>query len=312
MGMIQGQAKSPHFLAQDTLVGRSDRCTLRVDDDRVSRVHALLWWDDSAWIIKDLGSDNGTFVDGKALERGGRAQLSVGSELTFGLGAGSWCVLDVDPPVSAALCDGGSADVVTASGGLLALPSQDKPAPDGPRITLYRDVDGRWLLEGNAKPLTDGALLSAGEQTYRLSLPRPSLQTRPLDGFVGHSIGEVELRFVPSQDFEHIELHVSLLHDSAGKNFGAHKHNELLWALAEARTRDEEGWVEDRELLKLAGIESRERLNTEVYRARQQFAVLGLSNPAQIIERRLQTRKLRLGSVRSVVVERPPSMPPGA
>jgi len=311
--MIQCHAQGLHFLAQDTLVGRSERCTIRVGGEHVSRVHALIWWDDGAWVVKDLASDNGTFVDGRALEPGGRAQLQVGTELTFGLGAIHWSVVDLDPPVTAELLtDGSPSEVVTASGGLLALPRQDHATPDGPRLTLYRDVDGRWLLEGKTKPLSDGSLLLAGEQTYRLNLPRPSMQTKPLDGFVGHSIGEVELRFVPSQDFEHIELHVSLLHDRAGKNFGAHKHNELLWALAEARAHDEEGWIEDRELLKKAGIESRERLNTEVYRARQQFAELGLSNPAQIIERRLQTRKLRLGMVRGVVVERPPSVPPNA
>jgi hypothetical protein len=306
--MIESREHGLQFLAQDALVGRSDRCSIRLDDEHVSRVHALIWWDEDAWIVKDLGSDNGTFVDGKALERGGRAKLEVGSALTFGLGSAVWSMRDIDPPVLASRidADGASArEVVTASGGLLALPPQNDATPDGPRVTLYRDAEGRWLAEGNAKPLADGSSLQVGEQTYRLTLPRPSMQTKPLNGFVGHSLAEVELRFVPSQDFEHIELHVSLLRDGVGRNFGAHKHNELLWALADARAKDAEGWVEDRELLKKAGIESRERLNTEVYRARQQFADLGLTNPGQIIERRLQTRKLRLGNVHRVLVDKP-------
>ncbi|HEX5657694.1 MAG TPA: hypothetical protein VFX59_10890, partial [Polyangiales bacterium] len=248
---------------------------------------------------------NGTIGVGKVLEGGGRARLEIGCELTFGRGAAVWSMRDTDPPVLATLVGADAREVVTASGGLLALPAQHDSPADGPRVTVYRNAEGRWLAEGNASPLVDGSSLKVGTQTYQLSLPRPSMQTKPLNGFVGHSLAEVELRFVPSQDFEHIELHVSLLQDGVGKSFGAHKHNELLWALADARAKDDEGWVEDRELLKKAGIESRERLNTEVYRARQQFADLGLTNPAQIIERRLQTRKLRLGMVRNVVVAKP-------
>jgi DNA-binding NtrC family response regulator len=45
------------------LLGRNDQCDLRLYDDNVSRVHALLRRDDSGWIYQDLGSANGSALE---------------------------------------------------------------------------------------------------------------------------------------------------------------------------------------------------------------------------------------------------------
>jgi len=49
---------------RETIVGRGPECGVRVDDDRVSRRHAALTPGPSGWTIADLGSKNGTLVDG--------------------------------------------------------------------------------------------------------------------------------------------------------------------------------------------------------------------------------------------------------
>ena len=46
------------------IIGRRSDCQLFVPDMRVSRQHARLWKDGEAWEIEDLGSNNGTFVNG--------------------------------------------------------------------------------------------------------------------------------------------------------------------------------------------------------------------------------------------------------
>jgi uncharacterized RDD family membrane protein YckC len=50
-------------------VGRSRNCEIRVDDDSVSRVHAAFVWLDGAALVEDLGSSNGTFVNGERIRR---------------------------------------------------------------------------------------------------------------------------------------------------------------------------------------------------------------------------------------------------
>jgi hypothetical protein len=47
-----------------TVIGRESDCDLVLDDDRVSRRHARLSFEDGAWWLADLGSKNGTSLQG--------------------------------------------------------------------------------------------------------------------------------------------------------------------------------------------------------------------------------------------------------
>lgn len=63
-------------------IGRSDECDLAIPDDlRLSRVHARLDKDGDDWVLVDLESTNGTFVNG---ERITEARLKVGDRLEIG------------------------------------------------------------------------------------------------------------------------------------------------------------------------------------------------------------------------------------
>jgi ABC-type multidrug transport system ATPase subunit len=46
------------------LLGRDAAADVRFDDHRVSRRHALIRFEGGGWLVEDLGSSNGTFVDG--------------------------------------------------------------------------------------------------------------------------------------------------------------------------------------------------------------------------------------------------------
>jgi transcriptional regulator with PAS, ATPase and Fis domain len=54
------------------MIGRDADSTLRIEDPRVSRTHARLGWDDGSLVIEDLGSRNGTTINGEVLRRGTR------------------------------------------------------------------------------------------------------------------------------------------------------------------------------------------------------------------------------------------------
>src|ERR1044071_9876554 len=48
-------------------LGRTDGSPGQLDDGRVSRSHALVERDGERWMVTDLGSQNGTFVDGERI-----------------------------------------------------------------------------------------------------------------------------------------------------------------------------------------------------------------------------------------------------
>ncbi|MQY25065.1 FHA domain-containing protein [Nocardia aurantia] len=54
---------------QQITLGRAPEVTLFVDSPLVSRVHATLVWQGSAWVLTDNGSTNGVFVDAQRLTR---------------------------------------------------------------------------------------------------------------------------------------------------------------------------------------------------------------------------------------------------
>lgn len=57
-------------------IGRDPACDVVIDDREVSRDHALVAFADGRWLIQDLGSGNGTFVDDRTVT--GRVELRTG------------------------------------------------------------------------------------------------------------------------------------------------------------------------------------------------------------------------------------------
>lgn len=62
-------------------IGREEGNTLRLNDERVSRYHAKVQVDDGDMILTDLGSTNGTRVNGQVVEI---RRLRVGDRITLG------------------------------------------------------------------------------------------------------------------------------------------------------------------------------------------------------------------------------------
>lgn len=70
------------MLSAETTLGRASGCGVQIDDARVSKLHARLFLHEGAWYLEDLGSTNGTRLDGEALvgpvriKRGARIQIA--------------------------------------------------------------------------------------------------------------------------------------------------------------------------------------------------------------------------------------------
>ena len=62
------------------IVGRDPRCDARLDSIRVSRIHCCLTEGDGQVVVQDLGSTNGTRINGRLVESG---WLRLGDELSI-------------------------------------------------------------------------------------------------------------------------------------------------------------------------------------------------------------------------------------
>lgn len=49
-------------------VGRADHCAVCINNEYVSRIHAEVVFESGTWLIRDLGSSNGLYVNGQRME----------------------------------------------------------------------------------------------------------------------------------------------------------------------------------------------------------------------------------------------------
>jgi len=282
-------------LASRMLVGRSHACQLRLDSQQVSGVHAELAWDGERWLVHDLGSRNGTHVDGQRLTPDQRHPLTQGSQLVFGTGTQSFVLIDASPPRLVAESDDGR--LAHAEGGLLCLPSEDDP-----RVTLLQQLEGHWLLEteDDARPLAPEEQLTVAGVRWRIHLPGP-VQLTDEGGQEPMTVANVEVEFSVSRDEEHVEMRVC--RGATSIPLRPRAHDFFLLTLARARLADqqepglapaEHGWVYRRDLARRLQID-RNLLNLWIYRARRQFAEAGVVDVANLVERRLGAEQLRFG-----------------
>ena len=284
---------SEHPLSARHLIGRAPTCALCIDDPAVSGYHAELTWNGEAWTVQDLGSRNGTAIDGRALPRGEHATLSVDGELVLAEKV-RFALVDASPPTLIAI--GPQGELREAAHELLCLPSDELP-----ELTLFRELDGRWWVEtdSDTRALGEAEHLVAGGVSWRVHAPISVAATREA-GAAGLLSGQT-LRFVVSRDGEHVEL--TLEHGGGTMPIRYRSHHTLLVELARRRALDIEqgqlpesecGWIYQDEILRDLKIEVG-RMNLWIHRARQQLLSLGVRDGESLVERRPGSSQLRLG-----------------
>ncbi len=289
-------ASSP--LPARLLIGRAPTCFVHLDQPLASAEHAVLEWVGADWQVKDLGSRNGTFVDGERLEPGQTVLLAAGSRVAFGEPTDLWRLDDPGPPRPLAL-DLASRDVVVGDEGLLVLPSVDEP-----EASVFRGADGRWHLERGhlADAATDQQVVTIAERTFCLLLPSAHDATPfvedPLD------LATVTFRFAVSRNEEHVDIALEAANRTL--DLETRDHHYLLLTLARLRARDrdqveaERGWVDRDELLKMLRM-TQNAFNVAVHRARQQLLAVGVVGGASVVQVRRGER--RFGSDRITIAQ---------
>lgn len=279
-----------HALSARVLVGRGRRCDLKLPTRHSSAEHAVLFWNDTEWHVRDLGSRNGTQIDGLALETPTQ-RIPEGARITFGDPEAGWILRSAGPPEAVLW----RADAIEhTDAGLLT------DDPEQPTLSIFSAADGRWLIEQDGVPrfLTDGETLSDGGRVY---LPIGGANTEAAT--IGQSrtaSAQAMLAFQVSQDEEFVEI----AFEQGGQRtvLSPRAFHYLLLILARERQRDidagtssaEQGWVHIEDLCRMAETEP-SRINVDVYRARRQLAKAGLVDAGQVVERRSTSRQVRFG-----------------
>lgn len=92
------------LLGPETYIGRSPECQLRISSSRISRKHCLICVDEKTVTVRDLGSSNGTILDGLTVAPGVDAIVRPGSKLVVGP---MKFVFDFEPPETVDPAEGG-------------------------------------------------------------------------------------------------------------------------------------------------------------------------------------------------------------
>jgi FHA domain/Domain of unknown function (DUF1707) len=76
-----GLPPAAELVGAHLVIGRSSACQLVLADDTVSRRHAELYVEGGRWLLRDLGSSNGTWVNGRRVVE---AEVRAGDEVYLG------------------------------------------------------------------------------------------------------------------------------------------------------------------------------------------------------------------------------------
>src|SRR5690348_15057419 len=117
------QGKTIPLHVRQFLIGREQDCHLRPNSDLVSRHHCVFTLDDFALRLRDLGSTNGTIVNGERIQ--GQVVLKAGDQVSVGKLSFEIVIKEtarVAAPVAAKAGPPSSSVLPSGTGGLPAEP----------------------------------------------------------------------------------------------------------------------------------------------------------------------------------------------
>ena len=86
--MIKSVFSSPTTLKLkegEYIIGRDPTCQVVLPDPYISRKHVRLFYRDGKWYVEDLGSRNGTYINGEDIRGRGAVEVKPGVEVILGL-----------------------------------------------------------------------------------------------------------------------------------------------------------------------------------------------------------------------------------
>lgn len=160
-------AQSLSLSAHPIILGRSQQCDLLIEDEWVSRRHCQVWTENQRIWVQDLGSTNGTFVDGQQIRQ--IVNLNLGQRIQLGkIILQAFEAADRSEPHTMVLSALGAPWENYPSEYLIAVEAMGYDAPDQPFAAITREflqheiqslIEEQMLPEEYLRNLGDGKYL---------------------------------------------------------------------------------------------------------------------------------------------------------
>jgi hypothetical protein len=262
------------------VIGRSALADIRLESRRCSSEHATVTWFAGRWILRDLGSSNGTKLNGRSLFPGDRTTIAPGSRLQFGDDEEVWSVVDDERPAACAVRLGPQ-EYCWGAPSLLVLPNEEHP-----EASVYANPEGWWVDSGSElRSVESGDIVALESGYWRLLLPEHAARSKPSTAGPELDLMEISLSFSPQPSSFSATIH----HGATSIDLPARSCLKTLLVLARLRLESaaseaEAGWIASMDLAEMLRC-SLEKVNVDVHRLRKLFQDAGVRNAAQIVER---------------------------
>jgi len=164
----RNKERSYNLTSRRTVIGRGKDADIRVDNPLVSRAHALLIFKDGHWVVEDLDSPNGLYLNG---ERTKSSRLEVGDRIELGRhvlifeGSGE-SEFDVDTQRSSPLAEGSSSEATA-----ILRTKEIKNIHERIRQRMGRHLAIVWDGQRKEIPLTEQHYVVGWDDTCTIRLP---------------------------------------------------------------------------------------------------------------------------------------------
>ncbi len=174
------------------VIGRSSQVDVTVADRSMSRQHARMWCADGLWYVEDVGSRNGTIVDGRPAE--GAVAVISGTVLQVG-----GTSITIDAPNEGAKTSNFSGQTLFRSAAELLgeVPTDDPSSGDERR--RHESVESLRILNDVHKALASSITV---EELLELILDRAFEHLRPEEGAIFLKGAEGEVTCVSSRSLK--------------------------------------------------------------------------------------------------------------
>jgi hypothetical protein len=281
-----------HTLDGHTLIGRGPHCTIRLPDLVVSQEHASLTWSKDAWVLRDLNSTNGTWLDGERVPKQADLQLVRGARVAFGDRDAVWEVSDARAPEPMAISTSTNEPSVIDNGVIVLSRAADAS------VSIHQTADGQWVLEvgDTARPIAPGEVVESNGMSWRFFCPTQWQPTAPLQSV--RLVAGSTFIFDVTRDQDRVWLTVDCGRELVpmGESENFYFLHELAKRRAQEQSRRlpaEAGWAHRDQLVRALRCDV-SLLNVWVWRIRAKFCEAGFLDYASVIERQNGGR-LRIG-----------------